>query len=238
MWEAATEAAASHFTCRRGSCRLITVAQSPARKAEHPHATRINIEATALSRNAAYEICYHSLVAYFIAAGLQAETIPVWWGHSRLLLCCLLGAPPKRGHASNMQCQCCRLHGLHSQKLSSCNGRTRQANLACWARERHACRHAGGPQVCGQCERPSRCRELKLQESAYTLTEGGDRPLSERHRRSKPSHKDRPVLSMLVVQHPRPYAVLPPGKKGTRNTWHNLFSALPMFAINIPQGRA
>lgn len=115
LWEAATEAAAvALYVC----CRLITVAHFPARKAQHPHATRIDIRATALSGNAAYKLCNRPLADGFIAAGLQAETLPVQWGQSRLLPYCLFGAPPKRVHSSNMQCQWRRLHASYSQQLS------------------------------------------------------------------------------------------------------------------------
>lgn len=129
LWEAATEAAASHFTCKERCCRLITVVHFPARKAQQPHAARIDIRPTALSRNAAYKLCNRPLADGFIAAGLQAETHPVRRGHSRVLLCCLFGAPPKRGQSSNMQCQWRRLHALYSQQLSWCNGRARQTSL-------------------------------------------------------------------------------------------------------------
>lgn len=183
-----------------------------------------------LSRNAACELRGHTLAFVFIAAGLQAETLSVRCGRSRLLPCCLFGAPPKRGHASNMQCQRRQLHGLCGQQLSWCNGRTGQTSLACWAGERQVRRRP-------QSVRPAWAAKPAPRAGAAgrrLLTEATHRPLSERHRRSRPSRKDRPVLSLLVAQHPHP----PTHKETTRNAWHKFLSALRMFLSNISQWHA
>lgn len=122
-------------------------------------------------------------------------------------------------HAMSMAPAAWSLH--YSQHLSWCNGKTRQTSLDCWARERRA----------RQTRRPRAVACRKAPAHQYCVEET-HRPLPERHRRSRPSHKDRPVLSMLVAQHPHPYAV-PPPTGSTRNDRHKLFPALRVLPIDI-----
>lgn len=124
--------------------------------------------------------------------------------------CCAMSSELRRSAGTP---PVCNVNGVDCKACTTinclwCNGRPRQTSLGCWA---HKGRHEGGPQVYGR--GPAGARELKLREGACILTEKAHRPLSERHRRSRPSHKDRPVLWMLVAQHPHPYAVFPPQRE-------------------------